>query len=82
MALHLLGFLPIHFPTGLIQRHQAANLTQQSLSEMTELHVNQICRYVAGTVQTTIEALIRLVKAPRDGMLLKHQARRLAGAAV
>ena len=53
MALHLLDFLPMHFPTRLIQLRKAASYTQQTLSEAVEL---------------------------LDGMLLKHQARRLAGA--
>ena len=123
MALHLLGFLPMHFPARLIQLRKAANYTQQTLSEAAELHVNQTRRYEAGTAQPTLEALIRLAKALHvsldslvfeegergpdedlrlrfealaqldsnermvvkellDGMLLKHQARRLAGAAV
>ena len=123
MALHLLGFVPMHFPARLIQLRKAANVTQQTLSEAAELHVNQIRRYEAGTAQPTLEALIRLAKALHvsldslvfeegergpdedlrlrfealaqldsnermvvkellDGMLLKHQARRLAGAAV
>ncbi len=56
------------------------NLTQQTLSEAVELHVNQICRYEAGTAQSTLKAPTRVVKALLDGMLLKRQARRLAGA--
>ena len=121
MALHLLGFLPMHFPARLTQLRKAANLTQQSLAEVAVVHVNQIRRYEAGTAQPTLEALIRLAKALHvsldslvfeegergpdedlrlrfealsqldsgermvvkellDGMLLKHQARRLAGA--
>lgn len=123
MALHLLGFLPMHFPARLIQLRIAANFTRQTLSKAAELYVNQIRRYEARTAQPSLEALIRLVKALHvsldslvfeegergpdedlrlrfealaqldsnertvvkellDGMLLKHQARRLAGAAV
>jgi len=89
MALHLLGFLPMHFPARLIQLRKAANFTQQTLSEAAELHVNQIRRYEAGTAQPTFEALAQLdsnermvVKELLDGMLLKHQASRLAGVAV
>ena len=63
MALHLLGFLPMHFPARLIQLRKAANYTQQTLSEVAQLHVNQIRRYEAGTAQPTLEALIRLAKA-------------------
>jgi transcriptional regulator with XRE-family HTH domain len=120
MALHLLGLLPMHFPTRPIQLRKAAGLTQQNLSGVAQLHVNQIRRYEAGTAQPTLDALIRLAKALHvsldnlvfeeaergpdedlrlrfealsqldsgermvvkellDGMLLKHQARRLAG---
>jgi transcriptional regulator with XRE-family HTH domain len=109
----------MHFPARLIQLRKAAGLTQQTLSETAELHVNQIRRYEAGTAQPTLEALIRLAKALHvsldtlvfeddergpdeefklrfealtqldageravvrellDGMLLKHQAKRLA----
>jgi transcriptional regulator with XRE-family HTH domain len=42
MALHLLGFLPMHFPARLIQLRKAATYTQQTLAEAAELHVNQI----------------------------------------
>jgi transcriptional regulator with XRE-family HTH domain len=111
--------LPMHFPARLIQLRKAANLTQQTLAEAAQVHVNQIRRYEAGTAQPTLEALIRLAKALHvsldhlvfednergpdedfrlrfealsrldkgekmvvkellDGMLLKHQARRLA----
>ena len=109
----------MHFPARLIQLRKAAGLTQQTLSDTAELHVNQIRRYEAGTAQPTLEALIRLAKALHvsldrlvfeddergpdeefklrfealtqldageravvrellDGMLLKHQAKRLA----
>lgn len=123
MALLLLGVLPMHFPARLIQLRKAASLTQQTLAEAAELHVNQIRRYEAGTAQPTLEALIRLAKALHvsldglvfedgergpdeefrlrfealsqldasergvikellDGMLLKHQARRLTQSAL
>ena len=107
------------FPTRLVELRRAAKHTQQTLPDAAELHVNQIRRYEAGAAQPTLEALIRLARAPRvslnrlvfeegergpdedlhfealsqldgnermvvkellDGMLLKHQARRLAGA--
>lgn len=96
-------------------------MTQQSLAEAAEIHVNQIRRYGAGSAQPTLEALIRLAKALHvtldglvfedgergpddefrlrfealsqldaneravvkevlDGMLLKHQARKLTQA--
>ena len=58
-----LWFLPMHFPARLIQLRKALGLTQQSLAEVAQVHVNQIRRYEAGTAQPTLEALIRLAKA-------------------
>lgn len=58
-----LWFLPMNFPTRLIQVRKAANLTQQALAEAAALHVNQIRRYEAGSAQPTLEALIRLAQA-------------------
>lgn len=55
--------LPMHFPTRLIQLCKAADLAQQHLADTATLHVNQICRYEAGSAQPTLEALIRLAKA-------------------
>ena len=122
MVFHLLSPLPMPFPARLIQLRKASGLTQQTLSEAAELHVNQIRRYEAGTAQPTLEALIRLAKALHasldalvfedsergpddefrlrfealsrldpdernvvkeliDGMLLKHEARRLSARA-
>lgn len=63
MRLATLWFLPMHFPARLIQLRKARGLTQQDLSEVAQLHVNQIRRYEAGTAQPTLEALIRLAKA-------------------
>ncbi len=57
-----LWFLPMSFPSRLIQLRKALGLTQQALSESAELHVNQIRRYEAGTAQPTLDALIRLAK--------------------
>lgn len=37
-------------------------MTQQGLSDVAELHVNQIRRYEAGSAQPTLDALIRLAK--------------------
>jgi transcriptional regulator with XRE-family HTH domain len=109
----------MQFPARLAQLRKASGLTQQTLASVAEVHVNQICRYEAGSAQPTLEALVRLAKALRvsldgpvfgegergpddefrfrfealaqmdederivvkevlDGMLLKHQARRLA----
>lgn len=63
MRLATLWFLPMHFPARLIQLRKARSLTQQDLSDVAQLHVNQIRRYEAGTAQPTLEALIRLAKA-------------------
>jgi transcriptional regulator with XRE-family HTH domain len=57
-----LWFLPMSFPSRLIQLRKALGLTQQGLSDAAELHVNQIRRYEAGTAQPTLDALIRLTK--------------------
>lgn len=62
MKLLTLWFLPMHFPSRLIQLRKALGLTQQGLSDAAELHVNQVRRYEAGTAQPTLEALIRLAK--------------------
>lgn len=63
MELTALWFLPMHFPTRLIQLRKARGLTQQELAEAAQLHVNQIRRYEAGSAQPTLEALIRLSKS-------------------
>lgn len=62
MPVMTLWFLPMHFPTRLIQQRKAQGWTQQELASAAELHVNQIRRYEAGTAQPTLEALIRLAK--------------------
>jgi hypothetical protein len=89
MALHLLGFLPMHFPTRLIQLRKAANFTQQTLPGAAELHVSLDSLVIEEDLRLRVEALAQLdsnegmvVKELLDGMLLKHEARRLVGAAV
>ena len=62
MKLATLWFLPMHFPVRLIQLRKSLGLTQQTLAEAAQVHVNQIRRYEAGTAQPTLEALIRLAK--------------------
>src|SRR5689334_1082246 len=62
MRLPTLWFLPMHFPSRLIQLRKASSLTQQGLADAAELHVNQIRRYEAGSAQPTLDALIRLAK--------------------
>ena len=42
-----LWFLPMSFPSRLIQLRKALGLTQQGLSDAAELHDNQIRRYEA-----------------------------------
>ncbi|MGH8865865.1 MAG: helix-turn-helix domain-containing protein, partial [Burkholderiales bacterium] len=39
----------MHFPARLIQLRKAADLTQQGLADVAQLHVNQIRRYEAGS---------------------------------
>ncbi|AGZ35131.1 hypothetical protein PVLB_11715 [Pseudomonas sp. VLB120] len=63
MESETIWFLPMHFPTRLIQLRKAADLTQQTLADTASVHVNQIRRYETGTVQPTLEALIRLAQA-------------------
>lgn len=65
MESETIWFLPMHFPTRLIQLRKAADLTQQTLADTASVHVNQIRRYEAGTAQPTLEALIRLAQALR-----------------
>lgn len=62
MESEILWFLPMHFPTRLIQLRKAADFTQQALADAATLHVNQVRRYEAGTAQPTLEALIRLAQ--------------------
>ena len=63
MESETIWFLPMHFPTRLIQLRKTADLTQQTLADTASVHVNQIRRYEAGTAQPTLEALIRLAQA-------------------
>lgn len=63
MESETIWFLPMHFPTRLIQLRKAADLTQQTLADTASVNVNQIRRYEAGTAQPTLEALIRLAQA-------------------
>lgn len=55
--------IPMNFPIRLIQIRKEQGLTQQGLAEASELHINQIRRYEAGTSQPTLEGLIKLAKA-------------------
>ena len=62
MSNFLIWLNPMHFPARLIQFRKAQGLTQQSLSDAAQIHVNQIKRYEAGSAQPTLEALVRLAK--------------------
>ncbi len=55
--------IPMHFPQRLAALRKAKSMTQQSLADAVELHVNQIKRYEAGTAQPTLETLVRLAKS-------------------
>lgn len=54
---------PMNFPNRLTQIRKARGLTQQSLADAADLHINQIRRYEAGAAQPTLEGLIKLAKA-------------------
>ena len=62
----------------------ASGLTQQSLANQIELHVNQIKRYEAGTAQPTLETLVRLdelvfsedERGPSEGFRMQFEALR------
>jgi transcriptional regulator with XRE-family HTH domain len=63
MGISIIWLLPMSFPSRLIHIRKAQGLTQQGLAEASELHVNQIKRYEAGSAQPTLEGLIKLAQA-------------------
>lgn len=63
MGCSIKWLLPMDFPARLIQLRHEQSLTQQALSDLVGIHVNQIRRYEAGQAQPTLEALIKLAKA-------------------
>lgn len=63
MASSLIWFLSMSFPSRIIQLRKQKGLTQQSLADLAQLHVNQIKKYEAGTAQPTLKALIKMAKA-------------------
>lgn len=63
MGSSLTWYLPMSFPSRLIQLRKQKGYTQQSIADLVELHVNQIKKYEAGTAQPTLKALIKLAKA-------------------
>ena len=63
MGLAITWLLPMDFPNRLSELRKKRGMTQQSLADQIELHVNQIKRYEAGTAQPTLETLVRLASA-------------------
>ncbi|WP_232799684.1 helix-turn-helix transcriptional regulator [Motilimonas sp. E26] len=80
----------MEFVQRLITLRKERGLTQQSLANAIDLHVNQIKRYEAGTAQPTLDTLVRLAKKLSqfdeseimvakellEGLILKHNAKR------
>ena len=62
MAILITWWLPMNFPTELIQLRKQRELTQQQMADAVGIHVNQIKRYEAGTTQPTLEALVKIAK--------------------
>ena len=62
MSTAIQWLLPMEFVNQLIKVRKQRGLTQQSLADGIELHVNQIKRYEAGTAQPTLETLVKLAK--------------------
>ena len=62
MGLLLIRLSPMEFASRLAKFRKSRGLTQQSLADNINLHVNQIKRYEAGTAQPTLETLVRLAK--------------------
>ncbi len=58
----LIWLLPMDFVKRLTDLRKQRGLTQQSLANAIDLHVNQIKRYEAGTAQPTLDTLVRLAK--------------------
>lgn len=56
----IIWFLTMDFVKRLIELRKQRGLTQQSLADDIEIHVNQIKRYEAGTAQPTLETLVKL----------------------
>lgn len=63
MAISITWWLPMNFPTQLIQLRKQRELTQQQMADAVGIHVNQIKRYEAGTTQPTLEALVKITKS-------------------
>jgi len=63
MAISITWWLPMNFPTQLIQLRKQRSLTQQQMADEVGIHVNQIKRYEAGTTQPTLDALVKITKS-------------------
>ncbi len=63
MAISVTWWLPMNFPTQLIQLRKQRELTQQQMADTVGIHVNQIKRYEAGTTQPTLDALVKIAKS-------------------
>ena len=63
MVVSITWLLPMNFSARLLHARKSQGLTQQSLAEAAELHINQIRRYETGASQPTLEGLIKLAKA-------------------
>ena len=63
MAISIAWWLPMNFPTQLIQLRKQRELTQQQMADAVGIHVNQIKRYESGTTQPTLEALVKIAKS-------------------
>ena len=62
MAFIIDYLLPMSFSAKLIQIRKSQGLTQKALSDCSDLHINQIRRYEAGTSEPTLGVLIKLAK--------------------
>ena len=70
--------LPMEFVNRLITLRKERGMTQQSLANAIDLHVNQIKRYEAGTAQPTLETLVKLAKelhTSLDDLVFGEEAR-------
>lgn len=62
MGTTIIWLLPMEFVKRLTTLRKERGLTQQSLADAIDIHVNQIKRYEAGTAQPTLETIVRLAK--------------------
>jgi len=62
MSNSITWLLPMDFVKRLSELRKNRGLTQQTLADAIDLHVNQIKRYESGTSQPTLETLVKLAK--------------------